>query len=83
MSDSYSARRDPSGHRSLRHAAPDRRRGTIAKVATVGMLGVLVLAAGGAGFYLLHQLDPAPPAQPAPPLGPTARVDPAPDPSVI
>jgi len=74
MSDSYSARRDldPSGHRSLRRAAPDRRRGTIAKVATVGVLGVLVLGAGGAGFYLLQQpeppaLAPSPPPPPAPP----------------
>ena len=69
---------DPSGHRSLRQAAPARRRGTPAKVATVGMLGVLLLAAGGAGFYLLQQPEAPAPVPPAPPLSPVARLDAAP-----
>jgi len=66
---------DPSGHRSLRRATPERRRGTAGKVATVGVLGVLVLSAAGAGFYLLQQPDASAPAPPAPSLAPVARLD--------
>ena len=66
---------DPSGHRLARRAAPERRRGTIAKVAVVGALGVLLLAAGGVGVYLLQEPEAPTPVPPAPPLSPVARLD--------
>ena len=58
---------DPSGHRSLRPAAPDRRRGILGRVTTAGALGVLLLGIGGAGYYVLQQREPPAPApSPAP-----------------
>ncbi len=65
---------DPSGHRLGRRGTPEPRRGTIARLALTGALGVLVLAGGGVGVYLLQQPDrPAPPVPPRP--DPESRAD--------